>query len=420
VFVKAGESFSATVTALTSGGAATPNYGKETTPQGVTLAANLVLPAGGHAAALNNASAFGSFSGGVATGTTFNWPEVGIITLTPSVASYLGAGTVTGTSTGNVGRFIPNVFATALNTPVFGTACSLGSFTYVGQPFTYTVAPVITVTPQAIGGATTQNYTGAFMRLTNASLTGRSYTPTPASPALTLTGLPATTADPAIADLGTGQVTLTFSAGSGLSFTRGSAIVPFSANIALAINVIDLDAVAAANPVTFGSGTGIAFSTSATQYYGRVILRNALGSELLDLPMSLKTQYYLNSSQGFVTNTSDVCTTAPTLAFSNYQLNLNAGETCVRDSGSPGVSGVGCSLAAASHYLATASSGDFNLILAAPGSGNSGALTVTPSVPAWLQYLWNTSSGTNANPSGMATFGVFPGPASRIYQREVY
>jgi MSHA biogenesis protein MshQ len=58
------------------------------------------------------------------------------------------------------------------------------------------------------------------------------------------------------------------------------------------------------------------------------------------------------------------------------------------------------------------------LILAAPGSGNNGAVTVIATPPAWLQYQWNASSGTL--PSGVATFGLFPGPPSRIYEREVY
>jgi hypothetical protein len=420
VFMPAGAAFAATVAATNYVGAVTPSFGQEISPATVQLAPNLVLPATGHLPAVTGS--FGTYSNGVASGTSFAWPEVGIITLTPTVPSYLGSGTVTGTTTGNVGRFVPSSFGVALNTPVFATACALGSFTYVGQPFTYTVAPVITATALAVGGATTQNYTGALMRLSNGSLTGRSYTPTPASPSLNVSGLPATASDPAIVDLGTGQVTLTFSAGSGLAFNRTTAVAPFNANIALAINVVDQDGAAAANPVTFGSGSGIAFSTGSNQLYGRLLLKNVAGSELLDLPMALAAQYYLSSAQGFVTNTQDVCSVAPQLGFSNYQLNLNAGETCVRDSGSPGASGQGCAVAAAPslRYLAIAAAGNFNLVLAAPGSGNSGAVTVTATAPSWLQYLWNVSAGTNSNPFGMATFGVFPGPASRIYQREVY
>ena len=44
-------------------------------------------------------------------------------------------------------------------------------------------------------------------------------------------------------------------------------IVPFNANIALSINVIDLDGAAAINPVTFGATTGILFNTGAGLKY---------------------------------------------------------------------------------------------------------------------------------------------------------
>ena len=418
VFIGAGQAFSATVTASNLQGNVTPNFGQETSPASVSLTPTLVLPATEHNPAVSGS--FGTYSGGVASGSAFAWPEVGIVTLMPTVSNYLGGGVLTGTASGNVGRFIPNAFATALNTPVFATGCSAGSFSYLGQPLTYLLAPVVTVTPQALGGATIQNYTGSLFRLTNASLTGRTYTPTPASPALDVSGLPASSSDPTIADPGTGLATLTFSAGTGLKYVRGSATAPFAANIALSINVIDLDGVAATNPVTFGAGTGIAFSTGSTQYYGRLNLANAQGSELLDLPVSLTAQYYLDSTQGFVSNLSDSCTTAPPIVLNNYQLGLQAGETCVRDNGSPGRSGAGCAVPAASAYFSQAASGGFNLILAAPGSGNSGAVTVTATAPSWLQYLWNAGSGANASPSAMATFGIYPGSGARIYQREVY
>jgi MSHA biogenesis protein MshQ len=423
-FIQAGQAFSTTVTASNFLGAATPNYGQEISPPGVTLSANLVLPAGGNAATLNNASTFGSFSAGVATGTTFNWPEVGIITLTPGVANYLGSGAVTGTASGNVGRFIPNAFAAAPNTPVFGTGCPNAvapfGFSYLGQPLSYTVPPVLTVTALSAAGSTARNYTGAFLKLTNSTLNGRTYTPTPASPALDSSGLPSTTADPAITDLGSGQAALTFGAGTGLLFTRGAAVAPFNANISLSINVLDSDGVAAPNPVVIGNASGISFSTSATQYYGRLALRDAVGSELLDLPMALTTQYYLSTTQGFTTNTNDSCTAAPSIALSNFLLNLTSGKTCVRDSGSPGASGAGCAVAAPTltAYKATASSGNFNLVFAAPGSTFNGAMTVKATAPAWLQYSW--TGGANTNPGGIGAFGVFSGQASRVYQREVY
>ena len=420
VFLGAGQSFTATVTANNYAGNATPNFGQETSPATVTLTSALVLPTSGHNPSVSGS--FGTFASGAATGTGFSWPEGGIMTVTPSVASFLGSGSISGTNSGNVGRFVPNAFTTALNTPVFAPACTAGGYTYLGQSFNYSVAPVITATAVALGGAITQNYGGAFMRMTAASLTGRTYIPTPASPALTLTGLPSSASDPTIADLGTGQVTLTFSSGSGLAFARGTATVPFNANIALSENVIDADGVTATNPVTFGAGSGISFttSTSAQQLYGRLWLPNATGSELLDLPMTLATQYYYNTSVGFVANTLDSCTSAPAIAFSNYQQNLASGNICVRDSGSPGVSGQGCAASASSRYAPTAGAGAFNLIFAAPGSGHNGAVSVTATAPAWLQYLWSVSSGSNSSPTGLAMFGLFPGSPTRVYQREIY
>jgi MSHA biogenesis protein MshQ len=420
-FIQAGQAFTTTVTARNFAGAATPNYGQEIAPPGVTLSASLVAPVGGNAATLGNASAFGSFSAGIATGTTFNWPEVGIITLTPGVASYLGSGAVTGTASGNVGRFIPNAFTAVPNTPVFGTGCAAGAFSYLGQPLSYTVPPVLTVTALSAAGSTARNYTGAFLKLTNGTLNGRTYTPTPASPALDSSGI-STATDPAIIDLGSGQATLTFGmgTGTGLLFTRGAAVAPFNANISLSINVIDSDGAAAPNPVVFGSVSGIGFSTSPTQYYGRLALRDAVGSELLDLPMALTTQYYVSTTQGFTTNTNDSCTLAPSIALSSFVPPLTPLKTCVRDSGSPGASGAGCAVAAPTltAYKATASSGNFNLVFAAPGSGFNGTMTAKGTAPAWLQYPW--TGGANTNPAGSAAFGVFSGQTSRVYQREVY
>lgn len=419
VFLPAGHAFSATVTAYDAEGSATPNFGRESPAESVTLAPSLVLPAGGRVATIAQPTGFTGFSNGRATGTDFAWPEVGIIRLVPSIsdADYLGAGNVTGTTSGNVGRFVPDHFTTVLNTPLFGTACVAGGYTYLGQPFVYTVAPEITVTAVAADGSTTQNYAGAFFRLTNGSLTGRQYTTT--TGALDTSGLPATTADPAIASSGSGVGTLTFSAGTGIAFTRSTPVVPFDAVVRLAINVIDADGVAATNPVTFGAASGIGFSAGATQRYGRLAFRNGVSSELLDLPLLLRTEYYAGAS-GFRRNTEDSCTTGITLSLSDFKGSLGAGETCVRDSGSPGTSGAGCAAPSpvGLQFRSVAGGGDFNLTLAAPGSGNSGSVTVDATAPVWLRFPWH-APGTFANPAGTAAFGLFPGSPQQIYQREV-
>ena len=218
VFTTAGAPFSVTVIARDAEGAATPNYGQEAAPETVLLTPSLVDPVAGNNPALSAPVGFGAFAGGAATGTDFSWPEVGIIDLTPSVGdgNYLGVGDLSGTASGNVGRFIPDHFAEALNAALFTTACSAGSYTYLGEPFGFTVAPVATITARAVGGGTTQNYTGSFFKIDNTTLSNRSYAP--ASGTLDTSGLPSTAVDPAVSDLGGGTSSLTFSAGTGLSF----------------------------------------------------------------------------------------------------------------------------------------------------------------------------------------------------------
>jgi len=419
IFIAAGQTFSATVTAQESGGTATPNFGKESTPESLRLTSALVLPVAGQNPAVGGATGFTAFTNGVASGTDFTWSEVGIITITPHIkdGDYLGAGDVVGATSGNVGRFIPSNFLVAQNVPSFQSGCS-GGFTYIGQPFVYATAPVLSVTARAVSGSTTQNYTGAFFKLTNSSLTGRAYSAVGAT--LDTTGLPATTSDPAIADLGLGLSTLTFSAGVGLAIARTTPIVPFNAQITLSINVLDTDAVAATNPIVMGNPSGIAFIGGAEQRYGRIAFRNAVGSELLNLPLPMHAEYFQRTSAGFTQSVADSCSTGMSLGLNGYGGNLNAGETCILDTGNPGVSGAGCAIAgpAGQQFKMPPVTGDFVAILRAPGAGNDGTVTVTAVVPTWLRFDWNAANPGLENPSGIATFGIFKGDSKRIFQTE--
>lgn len=152
-FCKAGANFSATVTARNAQGTATPNYGNESTGETVRLMPTLVGGLGQtNNPGISNATGFGGFSAGSASGTTFSWNEVGIITLTPGVGDgdYLGTGDVTGTVSGNIGRFYPNHFV--LSSPTLTPAHS--TFTYMEQAFD----TAFTLTATSASGSTTQNY----------------------------------------------------------------------------------------------------------------------------------------------------------------------------------------------------------------------------------------------------------------------
>lgn len=418
VFVGAGEPFSVTVTAYDAENDVTPNFGQESAPETVRLASSLVLPAAGNDPGLSPATAFGPFVAGTSTGTTFAWPEVGIITLQPSIGDgdYLGGGDVVGTASGNVGRFIPTHFTTGLNAPLFATQCGSGGFTYIGQPFDYTINPVITVTAQAAGGTTTQNYTGAFFKISNLTLLNRTYSA--AAGTLDLSGVPSAAVDPAIADLGGGTGTLLFDLPIGISFLRMAPEAAFDADIDLGIEIFDADGVTTlASPIAF---TPIGFDSGPAMRYGRVRIINAIGSELVNLAVPMRSEYFVDAATGFVSHTDDACSDTITLSLAGFTENLDPGETCAIDSGTPGDSGIGCAGPAGQRYREPPLAGDFNLFLQAPGAGNDGSVNVSADVPAWLEFDWDAALPGLEDPTATATFGIYDGEGKRIYMREVY
>jgi MSHA biogenesis protein MshQ len=325
----------------------------------------------------------------------------------------------------NVGRFVPDHFAVSLNAPTFGTACGPGAFTYVGQTFNYTTAPVVTLTAQDFANNTTTLYNtiGSWFRITAASLTGKAYTA--ATGTLDTTGLPGT--DPAILASGAGVGTLSFSSGTGLFFTRAAPVAPFDSDISLAINVIDADGVAyASNPARFGTasaGNGVAFSSGKPMRFGRLAMGNANGSQLLPLAVPLETQYW--NGTVFVTNDADNCTT---LAGSNIMLtNPQGGFTvppgaCTTSASDP----VNFSKGRGNLVMAKPTGGavgsvDLSVNLSGPASGNTcvGGSSVAHSAAnkTYLQGAW-TGGAYTVNPSGRATFGVYKGSDEVIFIRE--
>jgi len=325
-------------------------------------------------------------------------------------------------ATFEVGRFVPDHFDVAFNTPVFSTTC--GSFTYVGQPFNYTTAPVITVTAKDFANNTTTLYatSGSWWRITNASLTGKSYTA--ATGTVDTSGLPGT--DPVIVSTGVGVGTLTFGSGTGLFFTRSTPVAPFNADVSFAINVIDADNVTyASNPARFAAataGNGIAFSGGKPMRFGQVALGNALGSELLDLPVPIQTQYWNGTT--FVTNTLDNCTSiVPANIYLSYPTGSSLTGTNMGSShisiGGAFNAGVGTlKLTKPSPTPTTGGSVDLCVDL-------GGACAATSAGMSYLQGVWSGSTYT-IDPSARAAFGFSKGSYGGggrdpfVYQRENY
>ncbi|HEU5284419.1 MAG TPA: DUF6701 domain-containing protein [Burkholderiales bacterium] len=436
-FIRAGDAFRATVTAVNFGGNPTPNYGKEAVPESARLLSTL---AGGlgltNNPALANATAFGPFNAGAASGTTFAWREAGIITLSAGVGDgdYLGAGDApVFTQSGNVGRFIPHHFALSGPALVNRVAAACGvpsSFTYLGEGiglgFTLTAL-------DAAGTSTTQNYA-----------TGNGFAKLPTTPG---TVAPAST-------LGYGAVSgitnltgrLDTSVTNAITWAGGQAAVsatiavsrvaipdgPFTGlNIGIAPSDQDGVTLAASalNLDVDGIGGNDHALVGATETrFGRLRAFNAVGTQLSDLPVPLETQYY--NGMGFITNGEDDCTRLAKNAviFTNFQRDLAACET--------GSSNPPASLAF--------SRGKARLTLARPGPGagadsNTGSVDLKPRLSSaeigntcvngtpgaasdasqpWLQFQWSGSGAYDQNPTARASFGQARMSPEFIYFRE--
>ncbi|NOS96014.1 MAG: LamG domain-containing protein [Methylotenera sp.] len=380
--IKAGNNFSATVTARNNDNNLTPNFGNESSPESAAISFTKYQPTGVGAVNGSFSGTLGSFTNGVATSSNLNWSEVGLIDLNATLSSnnYLGSGLTANGSTGTVGavgRFIPHHFDTVVT-----QGCSSGSFTYSAQPFNVQVRAL------NAANALTQNYDGSInttpnfaktitLSDSNASGLGSLLSPTIASSAF-LAGVANATPN--------------------YSFTNAK-----TSPTIIKLRATDTDSVSSA---TGSEGT-------TTIRSGRLLLKNAYGSELLNLPIALEAQYWNGSS--YIRNVQDNCTTLPSnsIAMSNYTSALAACETQIGYS-----TGSGALINGVSSFLR----------LTKPGAGNNGSVDLSLNLNGAAGSTCTSSSvssATNANlpwfganPTSRATFGIYKTPI--IYMRENY
>ena len=482
-FIGAGEKFTANITAIIStpvcstytartalneNNCITPNFGNELgdpATGAVKLEHTKIAPTPGEKGELSGTTTLprklfqlpGAEPGeirGSATVTDLTWNEVGIITLTSSLTDgpYLGAGSVIKTPTGNIGRFTPSYF----------TLSDISTTNGCGSPFTYFDQDGFTTTFKLTArnayNTPTKNYEGngsdsswAKLPLNDWALFGftvknwlpkqptgstlkNSATPPTATATKTVGGIPETRNDEWL------EGTTTVIAKHQIS--RPPLAPPLPQELAVETKVVLSAIPGDSDGITVPTAVDLIFppNPTATLRHGRARLLNANGSELLDLPMPFRTEYWDGSR--WVRNTADRCTGngagANTVSLSMTNVNLSGFTTaspflpCIHDDGTtPGASGRGCVApvvtSAARRYregndLWPSGAGydgqnAFNLWLAAPGAGHAGAVDVTAQVPAWLRFNW-TGAG-DANPTARATFGTVRS-GSMIYRREMY
>jgi len=291
---------------------------------------------------------------------------------------------------GPFGRFYPHHFT---YTATLSPACAGGGFTYMDQPNL-----VISLALQAMSAAetVTARYTAGYGSLGSFDITGDN-----GGTAVSLARI--TPALPAFA-WNTGSYTVNTATSS---FARDVAPDGPYDNFALKANILTEP-----DGVTI---TGSNLSNDTRIRYGRIRMLNAYGSELLPINLPLTVQHYNGS--GWSTNTLDNCTTlaASNLAYT-FGGNLAACETAGTLSGSAPTFNL---------RLAAAGAGNngtadmmLNLGIAAAGNtctsvGGPGPAATTANRP-WLQLPGGT------NPGARATFGVYQGNDTIIYQRESY
>ena len=394
-FTKAGQSFTATVTAVNSSGAPTPNFGRESTPETATMSNLLLAPTGGNNPAVSDAAS--AFTLGVST-RTMSWSEVGIIKLVATLTStgYLGtANRTTGTSS-NVGRFTPAYFATVLGSGApqpqpcpTGLTCAspTNKFVYSEQPFPVTVTAFNnfgSVTGNYASSATAANAYARTVTLSAWNAPGSTSTANPpASPGGSAMSTNTSTATTFVAGVGTLNPTYTF-----------PAKFPAAANLAPPTNIY----VRATDSDAIDSNRAAASTEMGVMVVGgRLAIRHAYGSELIPLTEIVTAQYW-NGTRYAASSTDGISGFAMSnVVLFNCQKNLNNGGTSCK----PAVavaSGQG-------PVLLVAGVGGFKL--AAPGSGNTGTVDLKVNAPAWLPSA-----------TGRITYGIYTSPL--IYLQEVY
>lgn len=375
--IKAGSNFGATVTARNNAGNATPNFGKESSAEGVTLGFVKYQPTGAGAQNGSFSGSLGSFNLGAATGSNLNWSEVGTMDLTATLTSgsYLGSGLTATGNTGTTGarRFIPHHFTTSVT-----QGCDSDNFTYSAQPFVVEVR----AWNGAATPATTRNYDGTAATSPNFAK------------AVTLTDANAGAAG-----------TLSNASVAAADFSAGVATVSTPVYTFTSRTTNETGIVLRATESTGGDGvTSSGFTEdSASIRSGRMRLLNAYGSELLNLAVPLTTQYW---SGGWVTNAADNCTQVPVPASGSglvFGGGLVAGETTLS------INGI-------TSGTASFAAGNGGLLLTKPGVGNAGYVDITINAPDWLEFDWKGAG--DVDPTGRATFGIYKAPV--IYMRENY
>ena len=332
------------------------------------------------------------------------------------MATISGGGNVTGTTSGNIGRFYPNQFVLSSDGVI--DACTPGTdFTYMDAP---NLAIAYTITAKNAAGATVTHYDtsdGYAVASIAAVAEATSNNGTNLSSRLT-------------------HATTSWNAGiyaindTAAKFARGSSPESeINLEIGLTLtdsldsrnfNSLDMNAGTSGNCASNSSCNSRDLTGNPKLRWGRMALSSASGSETQALGVPLLTQYYNGSS--FITNTDDGCTTIARskIEFNDGAINTAANLTIDIGSGSNNSTGSSSNVNLSSADLVVVS-GDGNLSFSAPSDGDRGSFTVAIDLTnlPWLKYDWDLDGSHDDSPPGVTgTFGIFGGHSKILFRRE--
>ncbi|MEF8823365.1 MAG: DUF6701 domain-containing protein [Desulfohalobiaceae bacterium] len=431
----------------------TPNFGQESDSESVELSSYLWKPDNENAAdpGLSGDTTISTFTDGSGNSTGVQFNEVGIIETNATISDndYLGIGSsvtskIVGSS-GPVGRFIPNHFKeenASLTNRSHITSC-YNNFTYLDEQWSMN----FNIIAKNISNVKTQNYIDNFAKLpitnstynkNDANSTGLNFSavhnPTNSSiyvPAKSLTDRMKISDISGTFTNGTAKVHL-----NGTIY-RDSTIGPDGPfdDFWLGFKPIDDDNVRLTGNLdlnsTLSNGNDTYKLVDTNIRYGRLDLENAYGSELQNLEVPIKAQYYDGSN--FDLHDNDWCTELtlgnstdkvemelknedPGWQSANQTIQLIPLESEENGGSTEGIALQNDGSNATSLRL---DNGTASLILEAPGANNTGYVHVRSNLEnhPWLRYDWNGDNSTES-PNATATFGIYKGNEHVIYQQE--
>ncbi len=414
-FKKAGEAFNLRISAVgwqtsgeihadfCTGNSITPNFQLN----GITLASNLVAPTPGTNASLgitgfNVAAA----DNGIHNIANQSVSEVGAFTLTATPPSYLGE-TIAASTSANIGRFYPDHFT--VSNGLVTEACNAGGFSYLGQNFTASYL----LTAKNTAGVSTTNYRDDFIRLDTSATPALGSIdfgaidnsgPTLLSGRLT----PVNTSSFSWNNNGTGTITSTLNLARLDTGTPGNSIAdgPFTAQIGVLPTDEDLVTVSVSDrnlDTNNSAPNDHVLVGSSTQRFGRIVLDNAFGPEVLDLKVPLRAEYW--DGLAFITNTIDSACPGSQFVVSDFTISDADGTDSLTPANLPSVTYQPLVMGTAS------------LTLGAPNK--SGPLNINLNVPDWLKYDFD-GNASDDTPTAQAFFGQYRGNDRIIYWREQF